>query len=225
MRTAFTQPQRRKATLLQLGWGALVLLLVTANSAYAQGRIQTIYFYAGVLPPGTDRGLTQYRELDMRFYGLPGEYAPMFGQYSGSEEGYPCNGTQYIGLAAHDSLGFARTNGQSFGLVSVDLAEYSTLFQTPKAIPFVGYRPDGSTVKNIFTTDGIIDGLGPREDFQTFYFDSRFDNVVKVEVYATGFMMDNLVVKPAVPEPQTWALLALGGAAMLLDARRRRRRF
>lgn len=92
----------------------------------------------------------------------------------------------------------------------MDLAEYSTLFQTPLLVPFVGYRSDGSVVNTSFTTDGIIDGTGPIADFQTFHFGPEWSGLTRVEIPAYGWSLDNLVV--AVPEPGPWALLILAGA-------------
>jgi len=108
------------------------------------------------------------------------------------------------------SLAVSAWSGQRFGLVSVDLAEFSLLYQSPLTVPFVGFRPDGSTVTMEFVTDGVIDGSGPLADFQTFYFDSRFADLVRVEVPTYGWSLDNMVFSQ-VPEPATGALLFVGG--------------
>jgi hypothetical protein len=104
----------------------------------------------------------------------------------------------------------AVTGPPRFGLLSVDLAEYSTVVPDAVTVEFVGYRYDSSIVTTDFTTDGVMDGMGPLADFQTFYFDSRFADVVRVEVPTYGWCLDN-VVFAAVPEPGTWALLLSGG--------------
>jgi hypothetical protein len=103
-------------------------------------------------------------------------------------------------------------SGDRFGMVSVDLAEFSTLYPTPRTVRFVGYRPDGSTVTTDFTTDGIIDGSGPLPDFQTFYFDSRFSDLVRLEVPTPDWALDNMAFSYVVPEPGTTALVLLAGA-------------
>ncbi len=68
---------------------------------------------------------------------------------------------------------------------------------------FIGYHPDGSTVTTSFTTDGIIDGTGPLPDFQTFYF-TGFTDLTQVEIPASSWSLDNLVV--SVPEPSAGSL-------------------
>ena len=122
------------------------------------------------------------------------------------------DGTAYL-TGIGGSLTFSFTNGSIFGLVSVDLAEYSTLFQEPLTVPFVGYRQDGSIVTTDFTTDGIIDGAGPLADFQTLYFDNAWTDLTRVEIPSYQWTLDNLYV--SVPEPTVGALLMLGGLLAL----------
>ncbi len=113
-------------------------------------------------------------------------------------------------------LSFA--NGSIFSVLSVDLAEYSTVVPDAVTVQFIGYHPDGSTVTESFTTDGIIDGTGPLADFQTFSF-TGFTDLTRVEIPTSGWSLDNLVV--SVPEPAANALLAFGG--LLLGAWQLRR--
>ncbi len=87
---------------------------------------------------------------------------------------------------------------------------------------FTGYYADGSTVTTSFTTDGIIDGTGPVQDFQTFLFPNKeWSGLKRVEVPGWGWSLDNLVV--SVPEPGTWALALCGAALLRLGHLRRRR--
>lgn len=111
--------------------------------------------------------------------------------------------------------------GSPFALMSVDLAEYSTVVPNAVTVHFIGYRVDGSIVTQDFTTDGIIDGTGPIADFQTFHFGPEFSNLSRVEIPTFGWSLDNLVV---VPEPGTWGLILIGAvvAAILFRTRRRR---
>jgi hypothetical protein len=109
---------------------------------------------------------------------------------------------------------FSLTNGGAFGLTSVDLAEYSTAFQSPLTVHFVGHRQDGSTVTTDFVTDGVIDGTGPLADFVTFYFDQEWTDLTRVEIPGWGWSLDNLVV--AIPEPSGVALFLSGGVVVWL---------
>jgi hypothetical protein len=107
---------------------------------------------------------------------------------------------------------FGLDDGSDFGMVSADLAEWSTAYPEAVTVPFVGYRRDGSTVTASFTTDGVMDGTGPLADFQTFYFGPEFAGVYRIRIPAYGWSLDNLVV--SIPEPGTGAL-AIVGAAIL----------
>src|SRR5262245_38652864 len=98
--------------------------------------------------------------------------------------------------------------GSPFNLMSVDLADSSTVVPDAVTVHLVGYRVDGSIVTQDFTTDGIIDGTGPIQDFQTFHFGPEFSNLTRVEIPTSGWSLDNLVV--AVPEPSTVALCFAG---------------
>ena len=110
---------------------------------------------------------------------------------------------------------FSRSDSAVFNLLSVDLAEYSTVFSgVPQTVQFIGYRLDGSIVTTDFTTDGIIDGIGPLDDFQTFTFGAEFTGLTRVEVPGYGWSLDNLVV--SVPEPGTVELGLLGSALFTL---------
>jgi hypothetical protein len=110
--------------------------------------------------------------------------------------------------------------GNSFGLYSVDLAEFSSLYPYPQEVPFFGYKADGSMVTNTFVTDGIIDGTGPLADFETFYFDKQFSDIVAFELWYPGYAMDNLIL--VVPEPSAGALMMAGAVCFWFFRRRAR---
>jgi len=150
---------------------------------------------------------------------IPGD---QFRRMGGGRASFPENGSAFLILAAIDSLSGSRGQVSRFGLYSVDLSEFSTLYAFPAVVEFIGYRPDGGIVTTEFTTDGIIDGTGLLPDFQTFYFGEEFSNLVRFDAPSYGYALDNLVFFDVIPEPGTWALLLIGGA--LLCVRRRRNR-
>ena len=115
---------------------------------------------------------------------------------------------------------FSFTDGSLFGVASVDLAEYSTVVPSAVTVHFIGYRYDGSTISQDFTTDGIMDGTGPLADFQIFLFSPGWSGLTRVEVPTYGWSLDNLVV--SVPEPASWTVLLLGGG-LLFRAQPRRK--
>jgi hypothetical protein len=132
---------------------------------------------------------------------------PGFVRQGGGISFYPENGTTYLQGSLGDSLKFIFI-GRVFDLVSIDLAEYSTVVPV-STVPFVGYRHDGSIVTTNMTPDGIIDGTGPLADFETFYFDDRFTGLDRVEIPTYGWSLDNLFVRP-IPEPSSGSLLFVG---------------
>jgi hypothetical protein len=196
----------------------LFIYLSLALSVYSQGIIQINFDGPPTQPPGSAYTVTNYSEAGMLFRPMKGSYG--FGRVFPGYPADPQNGTAHLVAAFTQSLMFYFANDSVFDLLSVDLAEYSTGFANePVTVQFIGYHPDGSTVIESFTTDGIIDGTGPLADFQTFNF-TGFTDLSRVEVPTYGWSLDNLVV--SVPEPASNALLTLGG--LLLGAWRLRRR-
>ena len=183
-------------------------LCIAANS-YGQGTVNFTFDGPPLPPPGTGYVATNYFESGMWFRPIGSIGSRDFLRNGGGVSGSPENGTAYLQAAFTESLMFSPTNGSLFGVFSVDLAEYSIGFQNPLTVSFFGYRFDGSVVTTNFTTDGIIDGTGPINDFQTFYFGSEFNNLSRVEIPTSLWSLDNLTV--AVPEPSTFALLLTSG--------------
>lgn len=184
-------------------------LLFTLLRSEAQGTLQWNVTFDGSPPiaGSSEVAISYYSEQGMEFRPIGNG---QFGRSGGAaSDFFPRNGSAYLVAAFGYSLAATSLDGQRFGVVSVDLAEFSTLYQTPLTVEFVGYRPDGSTVSTAFVTDGVIDGAGPLADFQTFYFDSQFADVVRVELPTFGWSLDNMVFSQ-IPEPALSALLIVG---------------
>ena len=193
----------------------LVFALFSPNRSYGHGALHITFDGSLMIPAGAAYSVTDYYESDMVFKPL----AFSFGRVAVNPASFrPDNGTAYLQAALTQSLMFSFTNGSLFQLVSVDLAEYSTVLPDAVTVHFVGYRADGSIVTTDLTTDGIIDGTGPLADFETFHFGPEFSSLARVEIPSWGWSLDNLYV--SVPEPETWSLLMTGG--YLLTASRRR---
>ncbi len=177
-----------------------------------QGTLQYRAAFEGPPPiaPNSSVLVSYYSELGMEFRPIG---AGQFGRSGGAEPGFAQDGTAYLFAALGNSLSASRSGGQRFGLVSVDLAEFSILYQTPLTVLFVGYRADGTTATTEFKTDGIIDSSGPLADFQTFYFGPSFADLVRVEMPTYGWALDNMVFSQ-VPEPASVAMLLVGGLVL-----------
>src|SRR5690242_14967417 len=127
----------------------IVCLLIAPKLASAQQH--TINFDGPpVQPPGTQFAIAQYTESGFIFK----PYIPPYGltRNGGGTSFYPEDGTAYLQALMGDSLQFYPLDGSTFGLVSVDLAEYSTVFTSP-TVTFNGIKADGTTVSKTFTLD------------------------------------------------------------------------
>ena len=187
--------------------GAAAILLLSLGQTRGQSTLHITFDGPPIIPGGSAQLTQRYDEAGMSFtpIGPTG-----FVRQAGGVAFYPENGTTYLQAGLGTTLKFSFTNGSIFNLVSIDLAEYSTVAPDAVTVRFDGYRFDGSTVTKDLTTDGIIDGTGPIADFQTFQFGPEWSGLSRVEVPTYGWSLDNLVV--SIPEPGTWALMVLGGA-------------
>ena len=195
----------------------LACLLAVAARCAGQEPIHITFDGPPVQPPGTAFQIQMYEEGGMLFTPISGLVG--FGRIGSSPVSFrPDNGTAYLQAALGQTLMFRFSSLLPFDLISVDLAEYSTVVPDAVTVHFIGYRLDGSIVTQDFTTDGIIDGTGPGVDFQTFHFGPEFSTLSRVEVPTFGWSLDNLVV---VPEPSTVALAIAGGPILWVLLRRR----
>lgn len=104
----------------------------------------------------------------------------------------PDNGGRYARfIYGAEGLTVVHRDGLPFTPHQVDLAEHGN-----SSITFVGTKADSTTVSVTFTLDGVFDGRGPQQDFQTFNFPASFAEIVKLQVQGTLYYLDNLHVTP-----------------------------
>lgn len=195
---------------LLFSFAAIVPIAVTSLGSAAQ--ITTLTFQPGTLPNG-GKVETVWHESGFTLDGNP-SFASISHGLVQREETSPSNGTDYLKFA-FDTKGSVLTmdTGDPFSLLSIDLAEYSTVtvegeYQT-EFIQFQGLNTNGEYVYNEFQLDLFLDGVGGLDDFQTFYFDSKFENVIEVTLVDELFSLDNLVVY--IPTSGTMIPVAIAG--------------
>lgn len=110
---------------------------------------------------------------------------------------YPNNGSNYVTCQTNPATNLTIRHAESisFTILAIDLAESSKNAAVPTTIQFTGYKIGGGTVTQSFVTDGINDGTGPLQDFQTFNFNANFNGLSKVVITTNNQMVDNIVVK------------------------------
>jgi MYXO-CTERM domain-containing protein len=193
-----------------------VTLAAGVTKALGQG---TVTFDAHPYFDGTD-----YYELGMWFhvavpFGSP--YHDDMGIYPPIYQGVPQSSTPFMVFFRQynplDYIILSLTNGGTFGLTSVSLADPTSPSLSPVSISFLGFKMDGSTVTNIFTTPG-----NGATTFQSYQFGSAFaSGLSSVQIEAPRWAMDNLAF--TVPEPGVGSLLLLGLLALGGQAAHRRR--
>jgi hypothetical protein len=188
----------------------MLLLCCAVASCSGQSTLQITFDGPPVQPPGTAAIVTNYTEAGMLFTTIP--LSGGFVRVGANPTSFrPDDGSAYLQGLIPVPIQLSFNDGSIFEMTSVDLAEYSTVVSDAVTVEFIGYHPDGSTVTESFTTDGIIDGTGPLADFQTFNF-TGFTDLTRVEIPTYGWSLDNLVI--TVPEPTSSALLLAGGLAL-----------
>lgn len=215
----FEKARRVARTLFVCG---CVLFLAGTGRCHGQGTLHVTFDGPPPIAPGTAILVQQYFESGLSFRPINSKDQGFGRVGTQPRQERPDNGTSYLQAGLGSTLMFSFTNGSVFDLVSVDLAEYSTVVPNAVTVRFVGYRLDGSMIVTYFATDGIMDGGGPLADFQTFHFGSEFSSLTRVEIPTYGWSLDNLYV--SVPEPGTGALMILGTALLGLRFNKRRKK-
>lgn len=136
---------------------------------------------------------------------------------------FPNNGDLYLAVNYYSHGGFTLTNADSsaFDLLSFDIAETFMGLESSHWADYVRVEAtyaDASTFSQDFALDGIQDGSGPANDFQTYLTGNEFTNLQSVHFMGIGdstsfqgFTIDNIDIETtSVPEPTAIALLSLG---------------
>ena len=147
------------------------------------------------------------------------------------------NGTKYFifDYFLDDSrLNIYSESGRTFGMRQLDLAEWEAVchsnvppefMERSCGVTFIGQLSAGGTISRHLILDGIADGAGGLDDFQTFAFDEQWNELAMFSIVSShGYLnpgLDNVVLR-AVPEPATWALLGFGALGSFAWRRRLR---
>jgi len=171
-------------------------------------------------PPGTTSPVGIYLESGMRFLDPSGPQPVVLS--GGGISWAPENGTAYLQMIS-GGVAFSFTSGAHFDLLSFDAAGYSTNSPGPVTLELVGYGSMGLRVTNNVSVGSFLDRRASQlPDFQTFYPNSQFANLYRVDILADGWSLDNVVIG-GVPEPSMGALALLGAACALWSGRLGRR--
>lgn len=143
------------------------------------------------------------------------------------------NGTQFLAAEAANGLGKAVTMTQvGGGLFSLDGLDVAEVWRSGESlndffqVSLTGNQFGGGVLSMLVTLDGIADGPGGANDFQTVAL-GGWTNLMSVTITginASGafgdYSIDNLLVN-VIPEPGTYALMLAGLGFVGFAARRR----
>ena len=196
-----------------------LLLILSLSMSVAYSAI-TLLEYNTALPthpantalPGTTTLIPSYEEEG--FTTFPSSGLPLVGDMTANR---PQNGTAYIQVLSGQTFDVYSSSGGLFDALSVDLAEYSTLFATPQTISFTGTLDGGATVNTSFQLDGNL-GVTGIADFETFSFPATFTSLTNLRANTGLFSLDNITLQ-AVPEVSTTVLFTLGSIVILFRRR------
>jgi len=108
---------------------------------------------------------------------------------------YPDNGGAHLSLHSTSApVSIVQADGTAFDALSVDVAEYS-IYAIPSVVSFRATKADGSVMNFDFAPDGLIDGTGPKVDFQTVTFPATWKNLARLEITTTKVALDNITLR------------------------------
>ncbi|MEQ8380918.1 MAG: PEP-CTERM sorting domain-containing protein [Coleofasciculus sp. A1-SPW-01] len=114
----------------------------------------------------------------------------------------------------------SQVNETPFSLLSLDLAEWGVPQDQATRVEVTGFLAGGGSITKLISFDGVTDGSGPLEDFQTVTFNQQWSNLSSVEFkgidapvsddpseepgfQVNSFAIDNIEVGEAFEEPHT----------------------
>ncbi len=120
------------------------------------------------------------------------------------------------------SILIERTDASLFSVIELDVSEYSSVFDVPLNLQFVGVST-GGIVTQYFVTDGVNDGAGPLNDFEHLVLDPIFTQLSSFEILGlpgarSGLLaVDNITVDNIRPvaEPSSYLLVGFGLAILV----------
>lgn len=177
-----------------------VIVLFLFHIAIATGSVVTF----DTLPCSTcNLSLANYEENGVIFTGS-------FSQYSMEIPGNSNNGsTGAIRFPLLSSVRIQLSDGAAFSLNSVDLAEYNNAVTgIQQTVEFRGLTSGNATVSQSFIIDGLMDGAGGINDFETVSFSSEFTQLVHVDISSDMFSMDNLKINEIPIPAAAWLFLS-----------------
>jgi len=162
-----------------------------------------------------DSRMTHYEEDGVVFTGSFSHYGMGI---SGNAEN---TSTGAVRFSPFSMMSIQLSDGSTFSLDTVELAEFSDAFQgSQKTVTFTGRKPNNTTVSQDFIIDGLMGGSGSTTDYESFVFSDDFSNLIRVDINSTMFSMDNLNMN-AVPVPAAAWLFISGILGLIVFARRK----
>ena len=175
-------------------------------------------------------------------YAVSTDYVGLFafedGWQSNAGSSNGTNTAMVYGELLKTNLHIERSDGGEFTIHSIDLGEFrnsndSRFLQYAQDVTVVGIQAGGDGYATTFQLDGIADGIGGVEDYETLSFGSQWTNLLYVEFYfsrpgqipglntnTVEISFDNIVVS-AVPIPSAVWLFGSGLIGLIGLARRK----